>query len=1065
MTEFIGKTIGNYRIEGLLGAGGMGQVFRARHIHLDRPAALKLLHGNLAQDPMFQTRFRQEAQAAAKLRHPHIVEVYDFDEYEGMAYLVMELVTGGSMRGWLRSAAQQTSGSLAQGLELVRQAADALAYAHAMGMVHRDIKPDNLLLQPGFAGRGPTTKVADFGLARMTEGSHLTATGMAMGTPAYMSPEQCQGKPLDGRSDIYALGVVLYEVATGTLPFVVKTVSEAVFKHVYVPAPSPRQVRPELPDIVEAIVLRCLAKLPEERFATAADLAAALSEALGAIAPDLAIGEDEGGAMLTDIAARTRIQTPRGGPAPVALTLMGGGSLPRVQVLDDTGTLLQVVAVRPGGLTVGRVERNDVVLSGEGVSRHHLRLEWDGIQVLATDLGSSNGTLLEERPLPPQEAVVWPWRTMLRVGSYWLRLDPPERAESGQVATPSGGALMTPQTVATPGGGVMTVPPLSGGSAPLPYSQAFMTTGLVGMTLEPETLAITPGQTATVAVTLANLSDQVDHLTVGVSGVPPEWVTLPPAAQMPPRGQTTVMLTVRPPAEPDARAGEYPVEITARSRARPAEGGSVLARWTVRPYVKEELTLSPTRARGRRRGVMKATVRNLGNAAVRYRLRGEADEAGVQVSLVPEELTIEAGASGNAVVTVEGGIKPFGSEAAWGMTVTATADHGGTLRASGMWLQGALLPVWSLIAALVLLGLGLAHGFGGLPASVAGGLPGYAILRSGEGVNADIAGQSGALPTPAATATQAPTAEPVAPVEPTVETGAATPTAETGAVITNDQATATAVAASGGNGANAGGGSGGDGSSGGGGGSGGAGDSGGSGGAGGAGGTGSTPTPTATATRTATPGATVAPTATSLPTSTPEPTNTLEPTATPEPTRTATALPANTPAPAEMPIPPTPTSTPTPTPTLTPTSMPTPTPMLTPTSTPTPTHTPTPTYTPTPTPTPTPTMAVPLHRAPPNGAVFIHFPRDTILQWAQVSGAVSYRVEIDCFHCCGWGVWCTDVGRTWRVESVPHIDGASFNEFRFSWVGAQPGRWRVSAIDANGREGPRHEWWYFEFRQ
>ncbi|MCL6543493.1 MAG: serine/threonine protein kinase, partial [Roseiflexus sp.] len=296
MTEFIGKTIGNYRIEGLLGAGGMGQVFRARHIHLDRPAALKLLHGNLAQDPMFQTRFRQEAQAAAKLRHPHIVEVYDFDEYEGMAYLVMELVTGGSMRGWLRSAAQQTSGSLAQGLELVRQAADALAYAHAMSMVHRDIKPDNMLLQPGLMGRGPTMKVADFGLARMTEGSNLTATGMAMGTPAYMSPEQCQGKPLDGRSDIYALGVVLYEVATGTLPFVVKTISEAVFKHVYVPAPPPRQVRPELPEIVEAIVLRCLAKLPEERFATAADLSAALSEALGAIAPDLAIGDDEGGA-------------------------------------------------------------------------------------------------------------------------------------------------------------------------------------------------------------------------------------------------------------------------------------------------------------------------------------------------------------------------------------------------------------------------------------------------------------------------------------------------------------------------------------------------------------------------------------------------------------------------------------------------------------------------------------------------------------------------------------------------------------------------------------------------
>lgn len=568
MTEFIGKTIGNYRIEALLGSGGMGQVFRARHIHLDRPAALKLLHGSLAQDPMFQTRFRQEAQAAAKLRHPHIVEVYDFDEYDGMAYLVMELVTGGSMRGWLRSATQQTGVSLVQGFELVRQAADALAYAHAMGMVHRDIKPDNLLLQPGLMGRGPTMKVADFGLARMTEGSNLTATGMAMGTPAYMSPEQCQGKPLDGRSDIYALGVVLYEVATGTLPFVVKTISEAVFKHVYVPAPSPRQVRPDLPDIVETVVLRCLAKMPEERFATAADLAAALYEAISAIAPDVAIGSNEEGALLTEIAAHTRIQTLHAaGAAPSAPTLMGGGSLPRIQVLDDSGTLLQVVAVRPGGLTVGRVERNDVVLPGDGVSRHHLRLEWDGTQVMATDLGSSNGTLLESQPLPPQQSVAWPWRTMLRVGSYWLRLDPPEGAEGGKTATPPGVALTTPQTVATPGGGVMTVPPPVSGAMPLQYSQAFVTTGMVGMTLEPETLAVTPGQTATVAVTLVNLSDQVDHLTVGVSGVPQEWVTLPPAAQMPPRGQTTVMLSVQPPAGSDARAGEYPIEVTARSRA------------------------------------------------------------------------------------------------------------------------------------------------------------------------------------------------------------------------------------------------------------------------------------------------------------------------------------------------------------------------------------------------------------------------------------------------------------------------------------------------------------------
>jgi serine/threonine protein kinase/Tol biopolymer transport system component len=288
MTDLANQILGNYRIEALIGTGGMGQVFRGSHYLLNRPAAIKVMHAQFATDPGFRTRFLQEARSSAALSHPNIVQVYDFGEQDGRFYLVMELMTDGSLKSLLqRHRDVGTRWDVPDALELVLKVADGLGYAHSRGMIHRDIKPDNLLLQrAGETSAGDAryiVKICDFGLARLVEGTTVTATGVMMGTPAYMSPEQCQGLPLDFRSDQYSLGIVLFEIVTGHVPFATKTATDALYKHVHTEPPSPRQFRPGIPTELEAIILRCLAKHPEERFASTSDLVDALSHVLTTI--------------------------------------------------------------------------------------------------------------------------------------------------------------------------------------------------------------------------------------------------------------------------------------------------------------------------------------------------------------------------------------------------------------------------------------------------------------------------------------------------------------------------------------------------------------------------------------------------------------------------------------------------------------------------------------------------------------------------------------------------------------------------------------------------------------
>ncbi|MEW5987377.1 MAG: protein kinase [Chloroflexota bacterium] len=276
--SLIGRTVGRYKIVERLGRGGMAEVFKAYQAALDRYVAIKVMHPFLSADPDFLSRFQREAKAMAALNHPNIVSVYDFDVQDNNYYIVMEFIGGGTLKDRLAALAERGERmSLAEAVRLILEIADALAYAHARGMVHRDIKPGNIMLTE--EGKAELT---DFGIARILSGPSYTMTGATMGTPAYMSPEQGLGRPSDERSDIYALGVLFFQLVTGRLPFDADTPVALMLKHVHEPVPTPTQLNPQLPAAVQTIVLRAMAKEPAARYQTAHEMARAIREGLAA---------------------------------------------------------------------------------------------------------------------------------------------------------------------------------------------------------------------------------------------------------------------------------------------------------------------------------------------------------------------------------------------------------------------------------------------------------------------------------------------------------------------------------------------------------------------------------------------------------------------------------------------------------------------------------------------------------------------------------------------------------------------------------------------------------------
>jgi hypothetical protein len=277
----VGQTIGRYQIVQLLGKGGMATVYKALDTRLERYVAIKVLHA-AQEDETFLIRFEREAKALAHLSHPHIVKVLDYGDENGSPYLIMEYIGGGTLKDLMNQPMPWQQAS-----QILLPLTQALEYAHSLNIIHRDVKPANILIT-----ENGQPMLSDFGIAKtLGQQTHtdLTGTGFGIGTPHYMAPEQGFGRKLDGRADIYSLGVIMYEMITGKLPFDADTPMAVVLMHATETPPLPREILPGIPEPVENVILRAMAKVPEDRFPSMASMGAALENLSRGVMPIVSV--------------------------------------------------------------------------------------------------------------------------------------------------------------------------------------------------------------------------------------------------------------------------------------------------------------------------------------------------------------------------------------------------------------------------------------------------------------------------------------------------------------------------------------------------------------------------------------------------------------------------------------------------------------------------------------------------------------------------------------------------------------------------------------------------------
>ena len=709
MDQLINQSLDRYKIVTLLGEGGMGAVFKARDLTLQRDVAVKIMHPHFARQPNFQERFLQEARTAARLSHPSIVPVYDFGQHRGLLYIVMKFINGDNLEKMLERLKPQGKWvTLNEGLAVTRSISLALDYAHRQGILHRDIKPANIMIEPDntheSGGALPYRPIlTDLGLAKLAEGGMVTQDGTSMGTPAYMSPEQALGQKSDPRSDVYSLGVLLFELSTGQRPFPARSLTEAIEYHTRQAPPRPRSIRPELPAELESIILKTLEKDPAARYQTAAELAKALEDCLAAGLPDAKPADEQADATPTAFAGAVSLITqyqeslqPRGNSifegAPRPAT---AGGQDRIQVVLPNRSS-RLLPINKQSVVIGRDPSADLPIDDTKISRHHARIEFDGNAYHVIDLDSTNGTFLANARLLPGIAEVWTPEKALRIGDTYLRLIRAQAASSAAGAHPG----------LIGGTGVIRADGTQIDPNQVSYSPGDGRIGLVIESAVSDNLPVLePGRATNLPITLLNQGPVVDHFKLSVEGLPAAWLpaTLP-AAQLMPGAQQQVTLIIQPPRTSQSRAGRYPATVRVASQDNPNQFAETRLTLTVAPFSQFTTELFPQRVKAGRPA--RLTIKNNGNIQENYNLTwfDRADELQFQ----PPVLQLRVSEGQTAVAEFRAQPKQrrlIGAQQTHGFTTRVAPAQGEPQQQTGELLSNALISTWVLpvLATLCLL--------------------------------------------------------------------------------------------------------------------------------------------------------------------------------------------------------------------------------------------------------------------------------------------------------------------------------------------------------------------------
>jgi serine/threonine protein kinase len=693
----VGSRVKNFRIDRYIGQNNLTSVYKATELPLDRVVAVKIMHPNLAAEEPRKQRFLQEARMLSKLDHPNIVRVLSYDNVNNELFMVMEFVPGSSIRKYIKDMGQQGQfAPLGECLSILVQIADGLHYANQQGMIHRSLKPDNVVMRTSTV-IGPIVKyqpvMTDFSIARASESGVIFITDKPNMEYPYLSPEQCQGERVDIRSDIYEMGVLLYEMLTGQPPFKPRSLSEAIRMHVHEPVPPISDFRSDVPEELLAIVAKMLAKNPNNRYQTAIEVARALQR-LNVAGVDAESGDSTGGGMvaLEDMLTSYMPKPlPESMPHPTRVpSLLGVGVQPVEQLVfysDDSPT--RVLPFDRPVLTMGRADDQDVVLSGDKVSRRHLRIERGlGDIVRVIDLGSKNGTFIGGYKLISGVAEIWDKAETLRVGNYWVRLELPR----SKIDTP---VPSQKQAVVSDAPVIIAPPPL------IPEK--------IGVVVGSNTLHVIPGQKTTLPIEIINRSDVVDHFKVEIIGLPTTWYTPPlDAVYLLPNTRDTVSVAFHPPMNSSSAAGAHAFEVRVSCRAQGMQSSASQVALEVEPFYSYTIDLDPERIKGRGRSEL--TITNTGNAFAKYTVQPKDREQAIRFDMVGKQFTLSPGQREVMAIKVLprrrhwlGAPQTFPFE----LTVipTPTEQSGGPQSHQGELVVKSRIPAWLLV--LLLMGIAL----------------------------------------------------------------------------------------------------------------------------------------------------------------------------------------------------------------------------------------------------------------------------------------------------------------------------------------------------------------------